>query len=791
MQSDRQRQQRNPGWSKLRPFLRRDLRSRLLSAATAVFLCLSLSTLAVAILSGADSYEARTVRTALGLESPFQSCGSIDQPECTYDDQEQAKKEREFARLQAIRLSVLHELDLRLDSRQATIDEAQTRLNEDLVEESEHQEKLRALENTLLGPEKPSLGLPEPSYAQHHSSRADPLFSSLLHSAELSPLEKSDEAVLGYRGLLDWRPLLEGKSLELRQRFLDEQQEQLWRDRNEIASQRARETLPAPTPSSVIDFTPLSWGDEGPLGESQHALFQWSQRSPDQKMSRAFAHWAQAEPDLTAKAIAGDPEVWPGGLEYGERSPILVSSQRYRSPLALSQRASLLGTLLFGLSSLFFLLVGPVATATATARERENGTLPALRMTGLNAADLARSMAFGPNVFAHLSGLALLALSIPLLIFSGHLGSLLLPLGLLALLAFTTHLSAISLGDALGQRVNALIVGALALSLLLGTGIFGGLLSAFRVSDVGLLLGPLPIALSYAAGFSGIHSFGLLLDQPLDSLLLLSSIGAQLALAYFCLRSWRRRVESAWNPLFQPLEGWALSFISIAFSALALIELADRAQAHDFAALNFLTALSSVFLIPLLAWLVLSSLRRPARNQAAIDFEEARWAFLRAQVPLLVAAGFLGASYGLSMELFQLEDSRQQPMLATLAQVFLLVESGLGALLWFRRRREQKGRIAMVALFVFGLQAMTAAIVYGLEVQHVNDTAHFAWPLLANAEVSPFWYLLIALAWGCGLALVLTALLRERDAERAESDRSEEENRGDPDQGMHGRNLIH
>jgi len=63
---------RQPLYTRLRPFLRRDLRARLVSALLTVAVLTGLTWLGVSALAGIDSREAHDLRVRLGLESPSQ-----------------------------------------------------------------------------------------------------------------------------------------------------------------------------------------------------------------------------------------------------------------------------------------------------------------------------------------------------------------------------------------------------------------------------------------------------------------------------------------------------------------------------------------------------------------------------------------------------------------------------------------------------------------------------------------------------------------------------------------------
>jgi hypothetical protein len=399
-------------------------------------------------------------------------------------------------------------------------------------------------------------------------------------------------------------------------------------------------------------------------------------------------------------------------------------------------------------------------------------------------------MVIGPNVFALVLGGSLLLTAIVLLSMTTGVCSLLLPLGLLAVLAAATHLTAIGLGDALGQRVNAMLVGALLGVGIMLPGLIGAGLASFDVAATGLLLGPLPPLMANIADLSGLEHVGLYLSSELTLTMLAYSIAAQALLALVCLASWRRRVEQGWAPLFRPLDGVLLALTSIGCSALTLLDISNHHQAEDFDALNLLTFLSSVFLLPVLAWLLAASLRRPARAGAVADHLETRRAFLRFQGFVLVTGALVGLTYHFAMNDAGLATSESEVMWATLTQLLLAAETAVATLLWASRRRDGKLRVAFLGGLVVLMQLATVFGTYGIEVAHVALTNTPAAPLLLDVEVSPYWLGFMILCWAAGLALIFTALLRRRDDKQAQQ-QAQADVEDDDDFGMPGRRLIH
>ena len=415
-------------------------------------------------------------------------------------------------------------------------------------------------------------------------------------------------------------------------------------------------------------------------------------------------------------------------------------------------------------------------------------------MTGMSAGDLAMAMVIGPNVFALVLGGSLLLTGLGLLTMTVGVGALMLPLGLLIVLAGATHLTAIGLGDALGQRVNAMVVGGLLGVGILIPGLLGAGLAAFDIAATGLLLGPLPPLMANIADISGINQVGLYLGSELTLTMLAYSIAAQAILALVCLASWRRRVEQGWAPLFRPIDGVLLAMTSIGCSALTLLDISSHHQAQDFDALNVLTFLSSAFLLPVLAWLLVASLRRPARARAVADHIEARRAFLRFQGFIAITALLVGLTYKLVMNEAGLATDDSEVMWATLTQLLLAAETGVATLLWASRRRDGKLRVAFLGGAVVLMQLASVFGTYGVEVEHVALNNAAASPLLLNVEVSPYWLGFVILCWASGLALIFTALLRRRDHQQAAQAEAEAEAEFDDDDdefGMPGRRLIH
>lgn len=728
-----------------------------------------LTWLGTSALTRMDSPAAQDVRVALGMENGWEVCDAPGKPTCSFDDREQLAVDREFMSQQRIRLVVLTELRGRVNRALDNLKAAEDILNTQAVD----------LQGDLMG------------------GRRD-LSDLLLTTIDLRPLTLRDEDLQRTSSLQvaastfdiqDGKILPSGALL----REIQTQRHILLGHAARLDRLVAREG-DFPIDTAGTDRQAL-WADlfnSDPYGAGGE-LAGWVLSSGGvTTVSQSLAGLAQYNSQALAEAVfSQDAPIWQDVFNdpAAEFKAVQKPSVRYRSPVQDSQRWQLLGSLLLGFASLMLLLVGPVITATHTAREREAGTLPVLRMTGLSAGDLALAMTLGPNVFAMLGGGLLLLISTVILGLTAGPAALLVPLGLIAVLSAATHLTAIGIGDALGHRVNALLVGALMAFGIAGAGVVGGTLVGANMASAGLLLGPLPAALGGAIGLSGLPGTADLVvasDPQLGPTMLGYAVLTQLMVAGICLMSWRRRVEQAWAPLFRPAEGIALAVASIGCSALTMVDLSARINTQSFDSLNLVTFLASAFLLPLLGWLLVASLRRPARAHAVPSHVEARSAFLRFQGVLALSMVAVGMAYTNVMATSGLSGEQSEVMWATLAQIVLIAETAVAGLLLSSRRREGRLGISMATGALLVVQIAFAVLVYRLEVGHVAITHTPGLPFLYGMGASPYWIALMILVWGAGFGLILTALLRERDRTRAAAAAEAEENSNNNEDGETG-----
>ncbi len=822
---------------RLRPFLRRDLRARLTSALVAVSVLFGLTWLGVSALGRIDSQEAHQLRVDLGLEAPFAVCGDADQPTCSYDDRAQAKVDREFAHAKMMRRAVLIELEDRVGLAQDRLEEATA-----LVEESKSSKQTGLLQGDTVALEVAMLQSVvdlRPAQVASVEARRNRLLWPLqvVEDCETSTLNSggwlacstdSDKWRQG-GAASDMRTALL-KQLELERVTLAELQDKLAgllaRDVPDSDSDTDRDREDSRVSRAELTASVLPKGDDAERFAEGLELAAWLAVRPpasalqgwdlfdagqDADLMSSSVHHAAAASGLrtvgdtlaTAAVVHADElrelvlepghDMWHGAWTSSDWAaplgPITKSTTRYRSPLSGSQQWQIIGTFLFLLSGVMLVVVGPVVTATTTAREREAGTLPVLRMTGMSAGDLALAMTVGPNVFALIAGAGLLALALPMLLLTVGPAALLVPVGALLTLGAATHLTAIGLGDALGQRVNAMVVGGLLALGLLGPGLVGATMVVGDMAATGFLFGPLPLAIASGLGLSGMPfaadaaTGG---SSNLGSIIAGYSLVIQALFGLMCLMSWRRRVEQPWAPLFRPFEGAVLALASVGCSALSVLDLSERVHVQTYDDVNLITFVAVGFLVPVLGWLLVTSLVRPARASSVASVSEARRGFLRFQLFVMLTAGALAIAYQMVLKRTGLDSEQSEVMWATLAHGLMIGETIVATLLWTSRRRHARHRSLMMGACVVVLQLVAAGVIYGLEVDHVAVTRAAANPFLLGMGASPYLTVFLVLLWAAGLGLILAAVLRERD--RSNTDDTETNLAGEDEP---GRRWLH
>ncbi len=815
---------RQPLYLRLRPFLRRELRAKLVSAVVTILVLSGLAWLGISALTGIDSREAHMLRVSLGIESASAVCGAPGGPACAYEDREQARVDAKFEHERRLRLAVLEELSRRIASANARLDEAA-----ELANGAKLSPRTGALQGDTVALRR-ALSMAavdlRPATVTSVEGRRERLLWAL--DVEMPELPGDCRAIdfdgVGWVGGCDLtrdgmpqprsdqrRLLLEQIAIEratltdvarrvdaLTQRDGGEQGGGTGGRVELIADLLPQRTTPTDYAERMAVATWLAiggvedeWGDEG-----TSSLTGLARRSGVAEVGDGVATMARNHVDELARAVQDSgAAVWYGGwlLQGSESMALTKPSIRYRAPVSDDTRVRLFGSVLMMLGTLLLVVVGPTVTATTTAREREAGTLPVLRMTGLSAGDLAMAMTIGPNVYALVAGLGLVTVAGGMLTSTIGLFATLSLMGCVLGFAAVTYLTAIGLGDALGQRVNALVVGGLLGFAVLVPGLIGTTMLVGDMAATGLLLGPLPAALASTVAHSGLPYAGML-RHPGELVMPMMGYAfvTQFMLGVMCLTSWRRRVEQPWAPLFRPIEGAALGLASVGCSALTLLDLSEQIHVQTYDQVNLVTFVATGFLMPVLGWLLVSSLVRPARAAAVASYQEVRRAFGRFQLAVVLTAAALASAYALVLDRSGLGNEKSEIMWATIAQGLLVAETAVATLLLASRKRDGRHRVLIVGAVVVMLQLAFTGAVYNLEVEFVAMTQSSAHPLLVGMDASAYWIAFMVVLWAAGLGLVIAALLRERDrtegvdASSADAEPGEGEGEGEePERWLH------
>lgn len=812
---------RQPLYLRLRPFLRRELRARLVSAAASVLVLCGLCWLGISALTKIDSREAHELRVSLGIESPWAVCGEPGGALCSYDDREQGRTDTKHKHEQRLRLAVLDELDIRIAHAREQLTQASELVGAATLNPRSGalQGDTVALRSTLSAA---AVDL-RPAPVTAVEGRRERLLWALDVAMPEIPgdCKNIDFDGIGWVGgcdlARDGKPAAHTDQRRLVLEQIAAERSTLDQISRKVADLRKRERDADALAGGSADRVDLigdllpSAGNTSDYAEKMSVATWFAVGSPyeafDHDGSSNLASVARASGigdtggEVATIALAHTSELsrlvndpgsaaWQGGwlLDGAQHVAITKPSVRYRSPVSTGQQMRLLATIMMILGTVFLVVVGPTVTATTTAREREAGTLPVLRMTGLSAGDLAAAMTVGPNVFALCAGGGLVLIGSAMLAFTAGLAPAMSLLAIVLAFSVATHLTAIGLGDALGQRVNAMVVGGLLGLGVLFPGIVGATMVVGDMATTGMLLGPLPATIATAVSHSGLP-YARMLSSTSSSMapeMLAFAMIAQGLLGALCLLSWRRRVEQPWAPLFRPIEGALLGLISVGCSALALLDLSEQVHVQSYDQVNLVTFVATGFLMPVLGWLLVSSLVRPARAAAVASVGEVRRAFFRFQAFVVLTSIALAFAYSMVLERSGLGNEKSEIMWATIAQGLLVAETAVAALLLASRRREGRHRVWILGAAIVLLQLALTAGVYNIEVEHVAITQSAAHPLLVGMDASPYWIAFLVVLWGAGLGLIVAALLRERDrAQDAASAADESEPEGEEERWLH------
>src|SRR5690606_37547949 len=114
---------------RLRPFVRREFRSRLISAMATVAVLVAMAWLGASALTSMDTRGAHELRSQLGIESYVGECGGSG-PMCTYDDAEQRAHDQVAAQERRVRTAISFELERRIETQISALTNLRARVDE-------------------------------------------------------------------------------------------------------------------------------------------------------------------------------------------------------------------------------------------------------------------------------------------------------------------------------------------------------------------------------------------------------------------------------------------------------------------------------------------------------------------------------------------------------------------------------------------------------------------------------------------------------------------------------------
>ena len=330
--SERPRHKRRSLFLRLRPFLRQDLRPRLVSAAVAAGLVGGLSWLGVSALTEMDSREARDLRVSLALEAEDEVCDGPGMPTCAFDDRLQDDVDRDYAREQRIRAALMHELGGRIDAAIANLDAAKRILENEAVD----------LHGDLLGGRKDLADL-------------------LLTTVDLRPLTTREEDLDRTNALQRAAYSVTVQNGRIEQGGRDALIREIEIQRSDLELMRTRATrLLDRDADQAIDAAPADrqalWAElfnNDPYGKGGE-LAGWLLAAGGQtQVSNTLGHLSRLESEALAEAVFNrDADLWHGTFTdvFAEYSPITKASVRYASPVSSDRRWQLFGATLLGLA---------------------------------------------------------------------------------------------------------------------------------------------------------------------------------------------------------------------------------------------------------------------------------------------------------------------------------------------------------------------------------------------------------------------------------------------------------
>ncbi len=725
-------------WRRIAPFARKDLRTSVRSAATGLFVVLALFVSLAASLGMSSASTAARLRFDLGIEArPTPHARHA----MRFNEDEHAAAQRSYKALAEARRAVLDDLRLRLEYA-ATVS---THANGDAP----------GVEMAT-----PSLEVPALSTAATHDAYGT--------HAVLAPLQQQPDASSPFaearqtlRALMsreaDTPPILAAG----------------------IERGTLTERLLATSSCDSVDTTCreiLDWieaGEGAPASPLLAELIRGDGTSLYQALTRADAWYDDCHP-------LGEAHVEPEFLDTPPaRAPLQLSALPlphapwlYLTPTPVRSFLFFFGGLCWMAAWLLLTVATPAAATYRTATEREMGTFPNLRMTGLSARELAAAIAVASNLFplgGGLLSLALCAVAWTCIGFGGFVGATVPGLGCGLLVGLSM---ALVIGQSHGRRKNPSLLAVAVGSLSLLGGV-AGLIGLGTSTASWSMFGP------GAMGLGGILTSGLPLHLS-DHFELPVTSWATVAVSLFMVtiaggavwlsqRVWARKLESNDAPTLTRPE--ALGVV-VTVTLGSLLWLWEHGARWDWSLED--TGLAVFFIDLCLALVIasvaLASTRRPAlagvRPSAKAVRRSFGWGTGIAAVVLsgvsLSAVLFIPGADELPEALAARASTRL--LAPTLVQAALTCEVILAVILLRGRTPQSLLRTMITGMFLAGGNALLTLFTVVLVGANTASPALAALPFVAQPAtmiqegIAPIWVGLVVLLWLASAAALLLVL---------------------------------
>jgi hypothetical protein len=722
-------------WRRIAPFARKDLRTSVRSAATGLFVVLALFVSIAMSLGMSSASTAARLRFDLGIEArptPHAMRFTAD---------EHATAQRAHQELAEARRAVLDDLRLRIDY---------------AVTASTH----RGGDAPRVEMLTPSLEVPALTTAATHDAYGTHAALAPLkrEPGATSPFGQARQTLLALMKRESFPPAIAAAGIE--RATLTEQLRR---------SDSSCELVDGPC-RRILDW--IEAGEGAPASPLLADLTRGDWASLYQALTRADAWYDDCHPlgEMHVEASVLDTATSQAPMALSDL-PLPPAPWRYTNPAPVRSFLFFFGGLCWMAAWLLLTVATPAAATYRTATEREMGTFPNLRMTGLSSRELAAAIAVASNLVPLVGGLLSLAFSAlawTCIGFGGFVGATIPGLGCGLLVGLSM---ALVLGQSYGRRKNpsmlAVAVGSLSLlggvAGLIGLGTSTASWSMFGPGAMGLggiLTSGLPLHLSQGDGLTVTSTATVAV-----SLFMVTAAGGAVWLSQ---RVWARKLEN--NDAHTLTRAEALGVVVTATLG-CLLWLLEHGARWDWSLEDWGLAVFFVdlCLVLVIASVALASTRRPALAGVRPSAEAVRRSFgwgtgiaaIVSAVSVITVVVIPGAD---DLPQALVSGASTRLLAPPLVQAALTCEVILAVILLRARTSQSVLRTMITGMFLAGGNALLTLFTVALVGANTASPALAALPFVAQPAtmiqegIAPIWVGLVVLLWLASAAALLLVL---------------------------------